>query len=200
MKRNSRSPDEEFESILDAAQRGESWAFEELYRSFRGRLGAFVAARGVEDPDDLVSEVFLGAFRSLSSFRGDETAFQAWMFRIARNKVTDWYRLQGRRPSTVSFPEGFDAAGGDVVDDAEANLDRRELVRLFGTLSHDQAEVLLLRLVGDLTVRQVATVMGRSSGAIKAHQRRALARLRVLLAEPSEQHVYPLDVLERSHD
>ena len=164
--------------MLDAARRGEAWALEELYLSMRSRLGAFVAARGVTEVDDLVSETFLGAFRSLPTFRGGEAEFRAWLFRIARNKLIDCYRAQGRRPVTVAFPDGLDPVGGDVETEAEAELGRADLLRLFQTLSADQAEVLLLRLVGDLTVAQVAQVMDRSEGAIKAHQRRALAHLR----------------------
>jgi RNA polymerase sigma-70 factor (ECF subfamily) len=189
-----------FADVLGAAQRGEAWAFEDLYLSMRARLGAFVAARGVAEVDDVVSETFLGAFRSLSTFRGGEIEFRAWLFRIARNKVTDWYRVQGRRPVTVAFPDGHDLLGGDVEADAEAGLGRADLVRLFETLNADQVEVLVLRLLGDLTVGQVAQVMGRSEGAIKAHQRRALARLRANLGQSSASELYPSGVLERSHD
>lgn len=183
--------------MLAAAQRGESRAFEDLYLTMRGRLGAFVAARGVADVDDVVSETFLGAFRSLPRFRGGEIEFRAWLFRIARNKVADWFRAQGRRPATVSFPEGLDLPGGDVEAEAEAGLGRTDLVRLFETLNADQAEVLVLRLVGDLTVAQVAKVMDRSEGAIKAHQRRALARLRESLEQSTASALYPSGVLER---
>lgn len=200
MSRSSVSPPEDFASLLRAAQRGEAWAFEALYLTMRPAIGGFVAARGVGDADDVVSETFLGAFRSLPSFRGGEGDFRAWLFRIARNKVNDWYRTQGRRPATVSFPDGLDPAGGDVVSEAEGQLGRAELVRLFRVLNPDQAEVLLLRLVGDLTVAQVAAVMDRSEGAIKAHQRRALARLRQELDDPSNRNLYPFGVLERSHD
>lgn len=200
MSGSSGAPVADFAALLRAAQRGEAWAFEQLYLSMRPAIGAFVAARGAGDPDDLVSETFLGAFRSLASFRGGEGEFRSWLFRIARNKVTDWYRAEGRRPTTMAFPDNFDPAGGDVVADAEARLGRAELVRLFGSLNPDQAEVLLLRLVGDLTVAQVAAVMDRSEGAIKAHQRRALARLREQLDDPSEPALYPFGELERSLD
>jgi len=189
-----------FAAVLRAAQRGDGQAFEDLYLSMRARLGAFVAARGVTDVDDVVSETFLGAFRSLARFRGGEAEFRAWLFRIARNKVADWFRAQGRRPATVSFPEGFDLPGGDVEADAEAGLGRADLVRLFETLNADQAEVLVLRLVGDLAVGQVAQIMDRSEGAIKAHQRRALARLRESLEQPTTSELYPSGILERSHD
>ncbi|MEL7206868.1 MAG: RNA polymerase sigma factor [Actinomycetota bacterium] len=189
-----------FHAALQAAQQGEAWGFEALYRATRGRVGAFVAARGVDDVDDVVSETFLGVFRSLGRFEGGEGEFRSWLFRIARNKVADSFRVQGRRPPTVSLPDGFDCAGGDVESDADIELGRADLVRLFETLRPDQAEVLLLRLVGDFTVAQVATVMGRSEGAIKAHQRRALARLREELAQNSAAVLYPSGVLERCLD
>ncbi len=196
----SPSAQDGFGAILSAAQRGEAEAFEHLYLSLRTRLAAFVGARGVTEVEDVVSETFLGAFRSMSTYRGGEAEFRAWLFRIARNKVADWFRSQGRRPATVAFPEGFDLPAGDVEVEAEAQLGRADLVRLVDTLNAEQAEVLVLRLVADLTVAQVAQVMDRSEGAIKAHQRRALARLRANLEQPTAPKLYPSGVLERSHD
>lgn len=190
----------DFSVVLKAAQHGESWAFEALYHSTRSSLGAFVSARGVTDADDLVSEVFLGVFRYLGSFSGQEAEFRAWLFRIARNKIADWFRAKGRGAPTVAFPEGFDHYGGDVESEAATGLAREDLAKLSATLNPDQAEVLVLRLVGDFTVAQVAQVMGRSEGSIKAHQRRALAQLREHLTQTRTCHLYPSGALERLHD
>ncbi len=173
-----RAGDDEFQSVLGAARAGRGEAFDDLFRRYRRGVAAFLAGRGVVDVDDVASETFLAVFRSLGRFEGSEADFRAWLYRIARNKAVDWFRARGRRPETVAFPHGFDREGGDVEDDAARSLGRAELVRLFGDLTDDQAEVLLLRAVGDLTIAQIAEVMGRSSGAIKAHQRRGLERLR----------------------
>ena len=169
-----------FEATLDGARRNEGWAFEALYQEWNRPMTGFVRARGVTDVDDVVSEIFLGAFTSIGGFRGSEADFRAWLFRIARNKVTDAHRRAGRRPVTIRLgPDGdLDRrVGGDVEVEAMDRLGHARLESLLGDLSDAQREVLLLRLVADLTIDQIATITGRRRGAVKQLQRRALRRL-----------------------
>lgn len=108
-----------FDALLDAARSGEGWAFDDLFRSWNGKVSAFVRARGVGDVDGVVNDVFVKAFGAVGSFSGDEAAFRAWLFRIARNRVIDEYRKQGRVPATTELVAETSVAGGDVVADAE---------------------------------------------------------------------------------
>lgn len=170
-----------FDALLAAARRGEGWAFDELFRSRNGRISAFVRARGVCDVDGVVNDVFLKAFGAVGNFSGDEAAFRAWLFRIARNRVIDEYRKQGRSPVTTDFPDGMELAGGDVVVDAETRFGGDRVVALLGLLTDEQREVLALRFVGDLTIDQIAEVTGRQRGAVKQLQRRGLRRLEAVL-------------------
>lgn len=172
-----------FEECLSAAQKGEGWAFDELFRAWNGRMVGFVRAQGADDVDGLVNEIFLKAFRSIGTFTGDEDAFRAWIFRIARNRVIDEYRKRGRTPaaSDLSVAELF--PGGDVVADAERHLGDAGVVRLLSLLTDEQREVLALRFVADLTIDQIAEATGRRRGAVKQLQRRGLRRLETLLAE-----------------
>ncbi len=168
----------DFSIRLDAAKAGEGWAFDELFQKWNQPITAFVRSRGVRDAEDLVNETFLAAFRGIGSFSGDEQSFRSWLYRIARNKIADDFRKASRRPMSVSLNEGhIDQIGGDVEADALAGLGSERVERLFSTLTDEQREVLVLRIVADLTIDQIAYVTGRRRGAVKQLQRRALRRL-----------------------
>lgn len=177
----------DFDEVIAAARSGEGWAFDALFRTWNGPITGFVRARGVADVDDVVNDVFLGAFTSIGRFQGGEADFRAWIFRIARNKVADTYRRSGRQVATAPLAAASTVAAGDVELDAELQLGQNEVERLLASLTEDQQEVLLLRLVGDLTVAQIAEVTGRRRGAVKQLQRRGLRQLEARLADQSEE-------------
>jgi RNA polymerase sigma-70 factor (ECF subfamily) len=169
-----------FDSVLAAAQAGAPWAFERLWRAFAPPVAGYLRLQGAADPDDLTSEVFLGAFRRLAAFAGNEAQFQAWLFTIAHRRLVDALRRASCRPLAAEWG-ATDVAGGDVEDDALARLGEERVRGLCDLLPAGQRDVLLLRLVGDLTVDQVAGVLGRTPGAVKALQRRGFATLRGIL-------------------
>lgn len=180
-KAESGSTRPEFDRVVSEAKRGEGWAFTTIFDAWSRPLTAFVAARGVTDVDDVVSEIFLGVFRSIGSFEGSESDFRSWIFRIARNKVADSFRSSGRQPVTIPLSPQRDIVGGDVEGDAFARLGVDRVAELLNGLTDDQSEVLLLRIIGDLSVADVAELMDRRPGAIKQLQRRALRRLELRL-------------------
>ncbi|WP_165367582.1 RNA polymerase sigma factor [Phytoactinopolyspora endophytica] len=187
--------DEQFVHLLAAAQANTGWAFERLFQIFAPRVKSFLQARGAVEPDELTNDVFMAVFRSLERFEGDEPAFRAWLFTIAHNRLVDERRRQARRGTVVpaDLSAYHDEAGGDVEEEALAKLDHAWVGDLITRLGQDQRDVLLLRIVADLTIDQIAHVVGKSPGAVKALQRRGLGALRRLL----EQHGVPL---ERSSD
>lgn len=135
--------------------------------------------RGATEPEDLTSEVFLAVFERLAAFEGTEARFRSWVFTIAHNKAADAHRRITRRPWTeVDDMHLPDQAGGNVEDEALVMLGAGRVHALLAELPDVQRDVLLLRIIADLTVAQVATAMGKSQGAVKQHQRRALAHLR----------------------
>jgi RNA polymerase sigma factor (sigma-70 family) len=118
-------------------------------------------------------------FTGLNSFDGSEAQFRSWVFTIAHRKLIDERRrLARRRWSPAGDLVEFDQTGGDVELDALDELGSQRIVEWCAQLSADQREVLVLRVLGDLTVDQVAAIVGKSSGAVKALQRRALSALR----------------------
>lgn len=135
--------------------------------------------RGATDPDDVTSEVFLAVFERLAGFEGPEQKFRSWLFTIAHRKTVDARRRISRRPwSEVAASEAPELPGGNVEDEALATISTGWVLALLAELPEIQRDVLLLRVVADLTVDQVADALDKSPGAIKQHQRRALNELR----------------------
>ena len=176
-----------FDDVLAAAQTGAAWAFEVLYRDLSPVVTGYLRLHGAVEPDDLASETFLGVFTGLASFRGDEEALRSWVFTIAHRRLIDDWRKRSRRPQLTD--DDTDLAllpGGDAEDDALIRVGTEDVHRMCAGLPDDQRSVLLLRVLADLTVEQVASVMGRSVGSVKALQRRGLRTLRDRLEKPSE--------------
>ncbi len=173
-----------FDDVLAAAQAGAAWGFEVLYRDLSPVVTGYLRLHGAPEPDDLASETFLAVFRGLGGFRGDEDGLRSWVFTIAHRRLVDDRRRRSRRPQQADDAGDVltGIAGGDVEDDVLARLGAERVHRMCGDLPADQRSVLLLRVLADLTVEQVAAVMGRSVGSVKALQRRGLRRLREELA------------------
>jgi RNA polymerase sigma factor (sigma-70 family) len=170
----------EFDGVLAAAQAGAEWAFVVLYRDLNPPLLRYLEARAPGAGEDLAADTWLGAARQLSGFGGDEAAFRAWMFTIAHHRLVQHWRDRQRRPSRpadpadlVDYPGGHDPEA-EVVGAAVAQDAARHIAAL---LSPDQAEVVLLRVVGGLDVDQVARVLGKRPGAVRVLQHKGLRRL-----------------------
>jgi RNA polymerase sigma factor (sigma-70 family) len=174
---------EAFDAVLHAAHAGAPWALERIYRAFAPAVAGYVRMQGAADPDDVASEVFIGAFRTIASFQGGEEQFRSWLFTIAHRRLLDERRRLGRRATIVdSYAEAVDVpAPFDAEAAALQRLAGERVRRLCEQLVPDQRDVLLLRLVGGLTVEEVAAVVDKSPGAVKALQRRGLAALRKIL-------------------
>ncbi|MBX9472996.1 RNA polymerase sigma factor [Microcella sp.] len=171
--------DETFATVLAAAKAGASWACTRLWNDHAPAVGAFAQARGSREPDDLTSEVFLAVFDRLATFRGDADAFRSFVFSIAYRRLVDELRMRGRRGETVELVEAEDPRrASSAEDEATTRMGDVHAHALLMALPADQRDVIVLRIVADLTVEQVAEVVGKRPGAVNALQRRALERLR----------------------
>ena len=176
-----------FDDVLAAARTGAAWAFEVLYRDLAPAVTGYLRLHGAVEPDDLASETFIGVFTGLSGFSGDEGALRAWVFTIAHRRLVDDWRRRSRRIQVVDDADLLaEQFGGDVEDDVLVRVSAETVQELCGGLPTDQRAVLLLRILADLTVEQVAQVMGRSEGSVKALQRRGLRTLRDRIEAASE--------------
>ena len=180
-----------FDDVLAAASAGAEWAWERIYGALAPSVAGYLRANGAPDAEDLTGEVFLQVVRGLDRFEGGEAAFRAWVFTIAHHRLVDELRRGARRPVSPADAHELEllaGPGGDVHDEAVAQLDAAAVREAIAALPPDQRSVLLLRILGDLTVEQVARAVGKRPGAVKALQRRALARM---------ERAYPYSVLER---
>ena len=169
----------DFDDILSAAQAGAGWAWRRIYDDLAGQVLGYMRAQGAQEPEDLLGEVLLQMARNLGAFRGEENGFRSWVFQIAHNRVIDERRWRRRNPVspvdsvTDLLPAGGDSTAGQALDAVQLDQIRLLIERLVPA----QRDVLLLRIVSGLTVSEVAAVVGKSEGAVKALQRRGLAVL-----------------------
>jgi RNA polymerase sigma-70 factor, ECF subfamily len=173
----------EFDAVLDGAQSGAPWAFERMFTTLAPVVTGYLRVQGAHEPEDLCSEVFVAVLRNVGHFEGDEAAFRSWLFTIAHRRLLDERRRHGRRPPFTTLTEALELVGPDDVEGAVERVQRSEWVRgLCEQLSPDQRDVLLLRLLGRLTLDEVAEVVGKSTVAVKALQRRGFRAIGRILA------------------
>lgn len=171
-----------FDAVLAAAQADAGWALERLWQTYAGVVAGYLRLQGATEPDDLTSEVFLGAFRSIGAFSGDEAAFRSWLFTIAHRRLLNTRRAAGRRPHHGPLDDDGAALVEPGPDGEVLRRLATERVRgLCARLVPDQRDVLLLRLVGGFTVDEVAATLSKTPGAVKALQRRGLIALQKIL-------------------
>ena len=170
----------QFDQTLAAAKAGGDWAWRELYRGSAPVLARYLRARGVPDADDIVGDTFVRVVHHLDGFVGDETAFRAWLFTIARHLVVDGVRRRERRPCDATPDQTLQAVGpaGNSEDEAMAALGLTDVHAALALLTDDQRDVVLLRVLGDLSIADVAQVLGRREGSVKMLQARGLATIR----------------------
>jgi RNA polymerase sigma-70 factor (ECF subfamily) len=168
-----------FEAVLRAAQAGEEWGFEQLYRGLHAYLLRYLRVRVPREAEDLAAETWTSVASGIERFQGDENAFRSWVFTIARRRVVDHIRRSARRPGDYRpVPEAHDGpAPGDTESMAMATLATEEALAHIGRLAPDQAEILLLRVLGGLSAEQVGDIVGKPAGTVRVLQHRALKRL-----------------------
>ena len=167
---------------IEAAQKDPA-RFAELYENNFERVYAYVLrrVRDRNDAEDVTSEVFHQALANLPRFEWRGVPFAAWLFRIAANSIIDRSRDSGRH---TQLPDDFELDGGTVsqLDEIER---RAAIFKLLESLVEDQRRVIEMRFGDGKSIREVANEIGRSEGAVKQLQFRALENLRGQLAQAS---------------
>ena len=168
-----------FDDVLAAAKHGDEQAFAVIFRDLAPFVAGYLRGQGVGDPDDLVSETFIGVARNLRRFHGGEDDFRGWVFTIAHRRLVDDRRRRGRRKEQACDPATL--PGTDATVSAEAmtleDLDAGAVSELLDTLTPDQRAVVLLRVLGGFPVKDVARILGKRENAIKVLQHRAINAL-----------------------
>jgi len=177
------SADLELEDFLNAAQKGDEQAFEMIWRSMNPRLSRFVAGRcyGTSlDYEEIVSEAWVSIARDISKFKGDALQFRSWVYTIARNRLVDSSRKRHRQ-----VKNGGDVTELFIIDPLPQAIDLIEsdeavlaIVQKIKELPESQAEILLLRVVADLSVEETAKIVDKSENSVRVLCHRGLTTLR----------------------
>jgi RNA polymerase sigma-70 factor (ECF subfamily) len=169
------------ESLVALARAGDEAALTMLWRELNPPLLRYLRGRIPDGAEDVAAQAWLDAARRLGEFEGNDLDFRRWMFTIARHRSIDEVRRRGRRPEDLAARPPVDPVGRDAVADQVDDL--AAALALVRRLPPDQADAVLLRVVGDLDVAEVAAVMGRSQGSVRVLVHRGLRRLQAILEE-----------------
>ena len=171
------------ESLVRRAQQRDQEAFAQLYEEHFDKIYRYVALRigDKKEAEDMTQQVFINALKSISSFKWKGIPFSAWLVRIAHNQVVDYLRKKTKQ-ATVPLDESRASGDSNPQLMAEYRLDIEQLLLATKRLTQAQREVISLRFAGELSTAQVAKVMGKSQGAVKALQHSAIAALRKTLS------------------
>jgi RNA polymerase sigma-70 factor (ECF subfamily) len=171
------------ESLVRRAQQHDQAALTQLYEENFDRIYRYIVLKIGDrtEAEDMTQQVFLNALKSISSFKWKGMPFSAWLFRIAHNQMVDYFRKKSRQ-ATVPLDESLAAGGSDPRQVAERKLEIEQLAQATKRLTPAQQEVISLRFAGEMSVAEVARVMGRSVGAVKALQHSAIVALRKVLS------------------
>jgi RNA polymerase sigma-70 factor (ECF subfamily) len=182
--------DDEFARHLALALDGDEDAFAALWRAFNPLVVRFVTTLADrEDAAEVSSAVWLEVVRGLPRFSGDARGFRAWLFTIARSRLTDLRRARRRRPQRTLEHDEADVRPGTAEDPADVvggRIATEEALALIGSLPPDQAEVLLLRVVADLDVATIASMLGKRPGTVRVLSHRGLRGLAARLDADGE--------------
>lgn len=171
--------------LIARARRYEAEAVSELYRRYANPIYRFIVYRVTEPAvaEDLLGDVFVSALERLPDYHDQGRPFEAWLYSIAHHKVVDYYRRQRVRRSTA-LSESLAAEALDEPDHVVARRDElREAWGAVNQLTDEQQQVVTLRFLSGYSIAEVAAQLGKSEGAIKQLQNRALSALRRILGD-----------------
>ena len=172
----------ETENLVTQAISGDVEAFGELYTNHVTKIYRYVYynVHDKEHAEDITQEVFLKAWKAIGSCRGKEKTFSSWLYRIAHNLIIDKLRKSQKQSSReAELPEDI----RDTSDRMEISLEQRDLLKVIDVLSPNQRQVIVMKFIEEMDNREIAETMGKSTGAIRILQMRALETLRKTLGK-----------------
>ena len=168
-----------FGIVLGDAQAGDQDAFAAIFRDVQPPLLRYLQVTAGSAGDDIAGDTWLQVIAGLAKFRGDERAFRAWVFTIARHRAIDVGRSLARRRTLLQRLGETDGrqATPDTADVVLEQLSTRAVLAAIGSLPADQAEIIMLRVVAGLDAPSVAAIVGKTPGAVRVAAHRGLRRL-----------------------
>ena len=170
---------EHVRGLVERAQAGDREALEELYLIHFDRIYSYlhVSVGNRHDAEDLTTQTFLRMLESIGKFRWQSAPFSAWLFRIAHNLAMDHFRANKRVQPEEEVPEPEPDEATSAEAGALESIGRKSMLDLIEDLSPEQQQVLTLKFVFNFANAEAATILGKTEGAIKSLQHRALVSL-----------------------
>lgn len=179
---------EEEPKIVTRASKGEPEAFGVLYDHYQPQIYRFIILKVSrrQEAEDLTHQVFVAAWKNMPNYEDQGYPFSSWLYQIARNQVIDHYRL--KKPDVNLEEDQVQELTGtdDAESQAEESLAMSKVQRAIKELSGEYQDVVIMRFIEELSVREVAQALGKSEGAIKVMQHRAIKELKEALGEEPE--------------
>ena len=171
--------------LVGRAQQGDREALEELYLMHFDRIYSYLqlSVGNRHDAEDLTNQTFVKMLESIERFEWRKVPISAWLFRIAHNLAMDHFRSRRRWQPEEEPPEPPGSEARSAEEEAMQAIGRGSMLDMIEGLSHDQQQVLTLKFVFNFSNAEVATILGKTEGAIKSLQHRALASLQRQLVE-----------------
>src|SRR6195952_579779 len=165
--------------LVERAQKGERAALEELYLIHFDRMYSYlhVSVGNRHDAEDLTTQTFLKMLEAIGKFKWQAAPFSAWLFRIAHNLAMDHFRANKRWQPEEDVPEPEPDEDTSAEAGALESIGRKSMLELIEDLSPEQQQVLTLKFVFNFANAEAATILGKTEGAIKSLQHRALVSL-----------------------
>jgi RNA polymerase sigma-70 factor (ECF subfamily) len=181
------APAVDVRELVVRAQAGDHEALEELYLLHFDRVFSYLqmTVGNRHDAEDLTNQTFVRMLESIERFEWRKAPFSAWLFRIAHNLAIDHFRSRRRWQPEEEPPEPADAEHRSAEDEAFHSLGRRSMLEMIEGLSNDQQQVLTLKFAFNFSNGEAATILGKSEGAVKSLQHRAIASLQRQLSGPT---------------
>jgi RNA polymerase sigma-70 factor, ECF subfamily len=175
----------EIRGLVERAQKGDREALEELYLMHFDRIYSYLqmTVGNRHDAEDLTNQTFVKMIESIERFKWRKVPISAWLFRIAHNLAMDHFRAHRRWQPEEEPPEPEDAVELSAEEEALHSIGRQSMLEMIERLSEDQQQVLTLKFVFNFPNGDVATILGKTEGAVKSLQHRALASLQRELAK-----------------
>src|SRR5256884_3230310 len=178
------TPAADLRRLVDFAQDGEREALEELYLIHFDRIYSYLhmSVGNRHDAEDLTTQTFLKMLEAIGRFRWQSAPFSAWLFRIAHNLAMDHFRYSRRAQPEEEVPEPPGSEEASAEEEAMQAIGRQSMLELIEKLSAEQQQGLTLKFLFNFPNAEVATILGKTEGAIKSLQHRALVSLQKQLA------------------
>ena len=179
------APVDDLRRLVELAQEGDREALESLYLLHFDRIYSYLhmSVGNRHDAEDLTTQTFLKMLEAIGGFRWRSAPFSAWLFRIAHNLAIDHFRATRRWLPEAEVPEPEDGVESSAEDAALQSIGRRSMLALIENLSLEQQQVLILKFVFTFSNGEAGTILGKSEGAVKSLQHRALASLQKQVAQ-----------------